>query len=811
MTGPISAPGVAPGTPVGGYDGMNIPPTPTQQNYRKTESPDIETEEPWEFDAGGRREVGADGQTVGMTGKPPCCPDPPDRSADRQSSGGDYAKTQNSTGAQSEQNTSTDIPVENPFEFSTTGRDVRGADGEKVNFAEKPPCCDPKSGSAASSNTQRPSEGHKQEQHSQKTAAEADGRSSGERETPSTSESSGTTSSTTESARNEAAYKSKPTGEPAAEQKSKSDSSSRDSRRPGEPAAATNKESKSNNEAKDKPSNPADKEQPGAIPRTAHTEPRQSHASVNQVRETSNPPNAQRRETTSVHEATASKGRVELPKGEVSRQRVDISSIGRIGDRRTDSAVAISSANSIPEQRAARSAVERERTAQVTSKNSEGKVQPQDVTRSVRREFVAPSSNPRSAARENATIGGQRSIRDPQKTQTLPGRIATSSSELRVRPSRQSARLSHAASGTASNPRTRGRLQSSSMQPTRTSRTLLREQKTVRSKSLSKEQGHIKDRVRASRQRNNNDSRRQNRNTARDILSRSSGPLRNREIRSRLAPTRPGTTLRLARLRQEKRDGKVKVNHALVRRLNGLFKKHEQLAKTLRVRTNGGLEAKMRVRHVRKSAGQETSLTLKRATALLSRGKIANDAITRTGSRRPQSLPEKSKEIRLALRQIAIKDLPRGKSIKSLPIKVRLEVVRARHRVQALTARLRQSSLPEPLIKRLTSELSTSDLERLVAILAGSRGVRGLKKKRVRGATAVYLEDDISLAVLRDLESEAIIGSNSNSGDGEKVDPLMSEATDVAPDVESTVVAENAFPTKTLDTAIVKDGAAANP
>jgi hypothetical protein len=112
------------------------------------------------------------------------------------------------------------------------------------------------------------------------------------------------------------------------------------------------------------------------------------------------------------------------------------------------------------------------------------------------------------------------------------------------------------------------------------------------------------------------------------------------------------------------------------------------------------------------------------------------------------------------------------------------------------------------LYKRLTTELTLGDLERLISIVGGARAVRGLKRKKKSGELGAVQEADVSNTFVSQLEAAASQGgSGAESGGGSEEGGADSEfSTGAGEEIESetVVVAEGATPNATLTTAIVK-------
>lgn len=152
------------------------------------------------------------------------------------------------------------------------------------------------------------------------------------------------------------------------------------------------------------------------------------------------------------------------------------------------------------------------------------------------------------------------------------------------------------------------------------------------------------------------------------------------------------------------------------------------------------------------------------------------------------------------------------KTYKNLSQRERL----ARREVRAYLRRLEQqlSFIVAPgsmLYRRLTSELTSSDLERLISIIGGARSLRGLKRKQRAGQATSILEADISNVFLQELAAHAGTGSGdfSSAGDegsgGAAGEVAHGESTAPAQDTETQLVAEGATPTTTLTTVITKE------
>jgi len=109
-----------------------------------------------------------------------------------------------------------------------------------------------------------------------------------------------------------------------------------------------------------------------------------------------------------------------------------------------------------------------------------------------------------------------------------------------------------------------------------------------------------------------------------------------------------------------------------------------------------------------------------------------------------------------------------------------------------------------PLFKRLTTELTLSDLERLVSIMGGARAARGLRRKLRSGDVTHVLESDLSNSFLGQLAAAAD-GPRSTSGSGGGSDDSSPAQEGGAPEAssgssieEGSLVADGATPTATL-------------
>jgi hypothetical protein len=107
------------------------------------------------------------------------------------------------------------------------------------------------------------------------------------------------------------------------------------------------------------------------------------------------------------------------------------------------------------------------------------------------------------------------------------------------------------------------------------------------------------------------------------------------------------------------------------------------------------------------------------------------------------------------------------------------------------------------LFKRLTSEMTLSDLERLISILGGRRALRGLKRRLAPGEASTILEADLSSTLLRQLALLMPPDSSNATGEGNPTSSAAVEGTTSVTSVQESAVpdaaAEVATPSKTLD------------
>jgi hypothetical protein len=184
--------------------------------------------------------------------------------------------------------------------------------------------------------------------------------------------------------------------------------------------------------------------------------------------------------------------------------------------------------------------------------------------------------------------------------------------------------------------------------------------------------------------------------------------------------------------------------------------------------------------------------------------------------RRAQLIIHKIKDIQLK-KLAAIPGLARSRSRENFKVhQVLSERERlARREVRAYLRRLEQrlSIVVSPgsaLHRRLTSELTSSDLERLISIIGGARALRGLRRKQKAGKATAILETDISNVFLQELAIQAGSGGSdaSSSGDegssGDIGEVARGESAAPSENTETQLVADGATPTATLTTAIMK-------
>jgi hypothetical protein len=139
-----------------------------------------------------------------------------------------------------------------------------------------------------------------------------------------------------------------------------------------------------------------------------------------------------------------------------------------------------------------------------------------------------------------------------------------------------------------------------------------------------------------------------------------------------------------------------------------------------------------------------------------------------------------------------------------------------RFMIRELAARLQSSLNPRSMIyKRVMTEMTLADLERLVSILGGNRAVKGLRKKLKGGEVTQVFESDISNSFLSQLASAASGGTTGGDAGGTE-EPSAStegagaEASTETSTEEATLVADGAVPTATLSTFIMKEETVGN-
>ncbi len=136
--------------------------------------------------------------------------------------------------------------------------------------------------------------------------------------------------------------------------------------------------------------------------------------------------------------------------------------------------------------------------------------------------------------------------------------------------------------------------------------------------------------------------------------------------------------------------------------------------------------------------------------------------------------------------------------------------------IRDLAVRLQSFINPRSMLyKRLTTELTLADLERLVSMLGGNRAVRGLRKKHKAGEVTQVLESDISNSFLSQLASAAYgPAAGGDAGGSDESSPVSGgagvESGTEASTEETTLVADGAVPTATLSTFIMKEETVGN-
>lgn len=148
--------------------------------------------------------------------------------------------------------------------------------------------------------------------------------------------------------------------------------------------------------------------------------------------------------------------------------------------------------------------------------------------------------------------------------------------------------------------------------------------------------------------------------------------------------------------------------------------------------------------------------------------------------------------------------------------RVNREAVRiVRQYFKNLERRLQQSMDPRSaLYKRLTTELTVSDLERLISMLGGARAARRFRRKGRKGTTEVVDESDLTNAVLEDFADTVGVGGASglgNDGGGSYVEQggaTPSGGGDVVSEgvgEEGGLIADGVTPKAELTTVLVRD------
>jgi hypothetical protein len=194
-------------------------------------------------------------------------------------------------------------------------------------------------------------------------------------------------------------------------------------------------------------------------------------------------------------------------------------------------------------------------------------------------------------------------------------------------------------------------------------------------------------------------------------------------------------------------------------------------------------------------------------------------------ARMAMAIRERAERLIERVRSLPLKELAKVKAFRSgakteaqpkgdspMPVGERLAWREVRMYVRVLQQRLQSIINPRSLLyKRLTTELTLSDLERLISIIGGARAVKGLRRKHKAGEISQISESDISNSFLSQLAAAA--NSPASSGDSSSGSDDASSAQEVASpdsspesDVEqATLVADGATPTATLTTVLVKE------
>jgi hypothetical protein len=157
------------------------------------------------------------------------------------------------------------------------------------------------------------------------------------------------------------------------------------------------------------------------------------------------------------------------------------------------------------------------------------------------------------------------------------------------------------------------------------------------------------------------------------------------------------------------------------------------------------------------------------------------------------------------------RDPKRAKEPSTLSPREMLARREVRLAIKDLSARLQSFLNPRSLLyRRVTTELTLADLERLVSILGGNRAVKGLRKKHKAGEVTQVVESDVSNAFLSQLASAADAAvAGGDSGGSDDSSPAQegagAETSTEASVEEASFVADGAVPTATLTTVIMKE------
>jgi hypothetical protein len=270
--------------------------------------------------------------------------------------------------------------------------------------------------------------------------------------------------------------------------------------------------------------------------------------------------------------------------------------------------------------------------------------------------------------------------------------------------------------------------------------------------------------------------------------------------------------LRLAKRLVELRDG---TERSLARRQN---RDGDRLIRSDKQRGQSGSELTGIVRSAQRTQSEILRLVRSELVPLGSRRGGANVALS--VDRRVHRLLERLKDVELRdMRTLGVGILVRGMRNRHNDRRldrVNREALRVvRQYIRNLERRLRQSVDPRTgLYKRLTTELTVSDLERLVSMLGGARAARGLRRKGRRKGTPALEESDLTNAVLEELAGG--LGGQGVSGSGESgTGSAAAEGGGVASKGggvsseqaagEGGLIADGATPKAELTTALVRD------